>query len=256
MITSTALSGKSILVTRPVEQASGLSQLIRAAGGLPVAFPSLEIAPPSHPETLDDLLGRLEDFDLAIFISPTAVARAWERITAARGWPKKLRAAAVGQASARALTERGVRDVIAPAGQADTEALLALPALQEVVNKRIVIFRGEGGRELLAQTLAQHGALVEYAECYRRSRPDADIAPVLQLQENRKFSAIVVTSRESLVNLSEMLGAAWDSFKPVPVFVPHARIAEVAREMGMNSVHVALGGDDGMMQAMIKFFQS
>lgn len=256
MNTKTALSGKTILITRPVEQSKKLSQLIQAAGGVPVVFPAIEIKPPTDPERLHELLSRLDHFDLAIFVSPTAVARAWEVIATTRGWPKNLKVAAVGQGSAQALNERGLQNIIVQPEQSDSEALLALPALEAVSGQRIVIFRGEGGRELLAQTLAQRGAIVEYAECYRRAKPEADITPLLQQHTRQKFAAIVLTSRESLANLREMLGTAWDRFRSVPVFVPHPRIAEAAREKGMETVHVVSGGDVGMMQTMVKFFQS
>lgn len=256
MILSTALSGKNILVTRPAEQAERLSQLIQAAGGAPFVFPAIEIKPPTHSARLEDILSRLDQFDLAIFISPTAVDSVWKRIDKVRSWPRSLRVAAVGQGSARALRERGLDNVIAPTGRSDSEALLALPELQEVTGKRIVIFRGEGGRELLAQALARRGAEVEYAECYRRAKPDTDITPLLQQQKEQNFAAIILTSRESLANLREMLGDAWGSFQAVPVFVSHERIAEAARTLGLNSVEIAPGGDDGLVQAMIKFFQS
>ncbi len=255
-MSGTALAGKTILVTRPAEQAAGLSQLIRDAGGIPFAFPAIEIKPPSDPARLDEILGRLEAFDLAVFVSPTAVARAFEYLGAGRRWPEKLKLAAVGQGSARALHERGFRDVVAPPDRSDSEALLALPALREIAGKHVVIFRGEGGRELMAQTLTQRGAAVEYAECYRRARPHADITPLLQQHARQPFSAIILTSREGLANLHDLLGGAWDTFKSVPAFVPHERIAEAARRLGMNSVHVAAAGDAGTMQTMIKFFQS
>ena len=251
----TALAGKTILVTRPAEQAAGLSRMIRDAGGTPFVFPAIEIKEPSDPERFAGILSRLEEFDLAIFVSPTAVARAWEYLGAKRSWPQNLRVAAVGQGSAKALLDRGFHEVIAPSDQSDSEGLLALTAMQAVAGKRIVIFRGEGGRELLAQTLAQRGAQVVYAECYRRAKPDVDIAPLLQRHSQQKLSAIILTSRESLANLREMLGEAWALFKTVPAFVPHERIAEAARQQGMNSVHVTSGGDAGTMQTMIKFFQ-
>ncbi len=251
----TALAGKIILVTRPAEQSAGLSRLIRDAGGTPFVFPAIEIREPSDPERLADVLNRLDAFDLAIFVSPTAVARAFEYLDASEDWPKNLGVAAVGQGSAWALKVSGIKEVVAPPGQSDSEALLALPTLQNVSGKRIVIFRGEGGRELMAQTLVQRGASVEYAECYRRARPETDVASLLQQHRRQAFSAMVLTSRESLANLREMLGDAWSSFASVPVFVPHERIAEAARELGMNSIHVTSGGDAGTMQAMIKFFQ-
>jgi len=251
-----ALAGKTILVTRPAEQSAGLSRLIRDAGGTPYVFPAIEIREPSDPDRLIGVLDRLDEFNLAIFVSPTAVARAFEYLDMDAGWPKNLAVAAVGQGSAWALKVSGIKQVIAPTDQSDSEALLALPALQQVAGKRVVIFRGEGGRELMAQTLAQRGAAVEFAECYRRARPEADVAPLLAQHRQQAFSAMVLTSREGLANLREMLGAAWDSFKAVPAFVPHERIAEAARQMGLDSVHVTPSGDAGTMQAMIKFFQS
>lgn len=254
-MTDTALAGKTILVTRPAEQSAGLSRMIREAGGIPFVFPAIEIREPSDPERLADILDRLENFDLAIFVSPTAVARAFEYLDANEDWPKNLAVAAVGQGSAWALKVSGIDKVIAPTDQSDSEALLALPELQKVAGKRIVIFRGEGGRELMAQTLAQRGATIEYAECYRRARPETDVAPLLQQQGRLAFSAMVLTSRESLTNLREMLGDAWGAFASVPVFVPHERIAEAARQLGMKSIHVTSGGDAGTMQAMIKFFR-
>ncbi|MEW6133003.1 MAG: uroporphyrinogen-III synthase [Pseudomonadota bacterium] len=250
-----ALANKCILVTRPAGQSDHISRLIRDAGGLPFVFPCIEIRPPDDPALLDRILHDLADFDLAIFVSPTAVACAFGRI-AGRGWPQSVRIAAPGQGSAGALRAQGIDGIVAPQGRSDSEALLALPELQAVAGKRIVIFRGEGGRELLAQTLASRGATVEYAVCYRRARPDADITPLLRQHEKQPFSAIILTSRESLDNLRAMLGDAWDAFKTVPVFVPHVRIAEAAREQGLECVQVAENGDAGTMQAMIKFFQS
>ena len=255
-MTATPLAGKIILVSRPAEQSAGLSRMIREAGGIPVVFPAIEIKEPSHPDRLADVLGRLHEFDLAIFVSPTAVARAFEYLDPNRSWPQELGVAAVGQGSARALKVSGIDKIIAPSGRSDSEALLALPELQNVAGKRIVIFRGEDGRELMAQTLTRRGASAEYAECYRRARPDADITPLLRQHERQPFSAIVLPSREGLANLREMLGDAWESFKTVPAFVPHERIAEAARQSGMGSVHITSGGDASTMQVMIKFFRS
>lgn len=252
----TALAGKTILVTRPAEQSAGLIRLIRDAGGTPYAFPAIEIREPADPDRLADILDRLEEFDLAIFVSPTAVARAFEYLDIDAGWPQNLAVAAVGQGSAWALKVSGIKQVIAPADQSDSEALLALPALQQVAGKHVLIFRGEGGRELMAQILTRRGASVEYAECYRRARPETDATPLLSQHRQHPFSAMVLTSREGLANLHAMLGEGWHLFEAVPVFVPHERIADAARQLGMRSVHVTAGGDTGTMQAMVKFFKS
>lgn len=256
MTVPSSLAGKNILVTRPLEQAENLARMIRSEGGIPVVFPAIEIKPPENSASLQKIFSRLDHFDLAVFISPTSVISAWKFIERTPGWPKSLKVAAVGQGTARALQERGLEDIITPSGMFDSEALLALPPLNEVDGKHIVIFRGEGGRELLAQTLAQRGAKVEYAECYRRVRPDADIAPLIELHSLQKFDAIILTSRESLANLRAMLGTAWSMFKEVTAFVTHERIAEAARAQGLKKVEIVPGADASMVQSMIKFFQS
>lgn len=256
MIGSEPLAGKTILITRPVEQARTLARLIRDAGGEPIIFPAIEIRPPSYPSRLRETLSRPDQFDLAIFISPTAVESAWNYIDSSWFGPSSMKVAAIGQGTARALREHGIEDIIAPSEKSDSEALLALPELQEVQRKNIVIFRGEGGRELLAQTLAERGAKVEHAECYLRARPDVDISPLLRQHARKPLDAMILTSREGLINLEKMLGAAWSQFEAVPAFVTHERIGEAARAAGLSRIEFSEGGDAGLVQSMVKFFKS
>ena len=244
-----ALAGKRILITRPIEQAAKLATLIQQAGGEPVVFPAIEIVEPANLQELAVLVNTLHRFDLAIFISPTAVSRAFQHILQ---WPPGLHAAAIGSGSAQALHQTGIQHVIAPAHGNDSEALLALPEMQQVSGKRIIIFRGEGGRELLGNSLRQRGAQVEYAECYRRTKPQADIAPLLQ----QHFDAVVVTSREGLQNLHNMLGAKWTALQPLPFFMPHLRIASAANLLGIQQTIVNTGGDAGCVEAMAQYFHA
>ncbi|HKC30457.1 MAG TPA: uroporphyrinogen-III synthase, partial [Burkholderiales bacterium] len=143
------LEGRGILITRPRGQAQGLAKLIEAAGGRAILFPAIEIQ--------DVPLRKLAEFDLAIFVSPTAVKRA----LAAMKWPQRAKAAALGRGTQRELERHGIKGIIAPDSGADSEALLAVPELQRVAGRRIVILRGEGGRSLLGDTLAARGAHVE-----------------------------------------------------------------------------------------------
>jgi uroporphyrinogen-III synthase len=241
------LSGLKIVVTRPREQAAPLAHRIEQEGGEPILFPLLEISPPADGQSLRDVVARLAEFDLAIFISPNAVCYGMQAIQAAGPLPAQLKIATVGQGSARALREQGVEKIIAPQDKFDSEALLALPELQNVAGWRVAIFRGDGGRELLGDTLRARGATVEYAECYRRSRPQQNAAGL-----ERTVDAITVTSSEALGYLWEMLDdAARRNFSAVPLFVPHARIAEAARKQGWREVVLAAGGDDGLLSGLI-----
>lgn len=242
-------------MTRPRERAAAVADLIKAAGGRPILFPALEIADGGDRRALHALIDRLEQFHYAIFISPTAVNRALNLIRARRPLPAGMSIAAVGKGSARELQRCGVAGVLVPQGRFDSEGLLALDAFADVRGKSVVIFRGEGGRELLGETLAARGANVEYAECYRRVRPNGDSQPLLKAWGRGEIHAIMATSGEALRNLFEMvgtLGRHW--LRKTPLFVPHQRIAALAHELGIAHVVVSEPGDEAMVGAMIRFF--
>src|SRR5512140_1873558 len=126
------LSGLKIVVTRPRDQAARLAQGIEEAGGTSILFPLLEISPVADPKPLRELVARLGEFNLAIFISPNAVQYGIAAIRAAGDIPPKLKIATVGQGSAQALRDLGIHAIIAPRERFDSEALLALPELQGV----------------------------------------------------------------------------------------------------------------------------
>ncbi len=247
------LAGRGVVVTRPVHQADALAEMIRANGGNPILFPVLEILDITDLQPLIDVIERLDSFDLAIFISPNAVARAMNQITARRSWPDGLQIAAVGKGSVKELRRFCVNEVIAPTRAFDSERLLELPELQVVAGKRVVIFRGEGGRELLADTLIQRGARVEYVECYRRLRPRTDATPLLKAWARDEVHAVIITSGEGLRNLFEMLGKLGQSWlRRTLLLAPHPRIAQAARELGCTQVVETGTGDEGVMAALLQ----
>ena len=242
------LAGLKIVVTRPRDQAVQLARNIEQAGGVPLLFPLLDIAAVQDTRELHEQISRLAQFDLAIFISPNAVNYGIAAIRAVTKIPQTLRIATVGQGSAKALRELGITSVIAPTERFDSEGLLALPELQDVTGWRVMIFRGDGGRELLGDTLKARGATVEYATCYVRSKPNQDAGVLLAARPD----AITVTSSEALGYLWNMLkDSDRDVLRDTPLFVPHARIAGLAREQGWLQVQVTASGDDGMLAALI-----
>ena len=248
------LAGRGILVTRPLEQTNALAKEIRDAGGDAIIFPAMEIVP-VHDEALSQRLAQLATYNAAIFISPNAVRHGLTTIDAQRDWPEHVRIYALGPGTARALKQHGLLKVIQPGGQ-DTEALLALPSLHAVNNQRIVIFRGVGGRELLADTLRARGASVEYAECYRRVRPESDASPIIQRWSAGDIHAVTINSAETLHNLASMLGEAGLRFlRATPVFAPHDKIAQSARELGIEHVIATAGGDAGLVDGLLTWFQ-
>ncbi len=246
------LAGRTVLVTRPVHQAAGLVQAIRAAGGEAVEFPALAIeAVPAAALTAS--LAQLSKADLVIFISPNA---AQFGMAAIGTLPPAAAIFAVGPGTARALAAQGVPGVITPAGQ-DSEALLALPQLQAVAGRKVVIVRGVGGRPLLADTLTARGAEVHFLECYRRVCPAADAAPLLARWQADGVDAVTAASAETLHNLAALLGEAGRPLLArTPLFVPHEKIAEAARRFGLHRVVATPGGDAGLVDGLINWFRN
>jgi len=250
-----SLSGRHVVITRPAEQAAHLAAAVSQAAGVAVLFPVLAIHDIDDPRPLLELAARLDEFDLAVFVSPNAVIKALSVIARQRPWPARLRVAAMGQTSERELARFGMTEVIAPRLRFDSEALLELPEMREMAGKRVVVFRGDSGRDLLGETLTQRGATVEYASCYRRGKPDVDIAPLLQLWALHQLDAIVITSSEGLRNLVEMLGVPGrELLENTPLFAPHARIAAAAQALGLSRVVPTAPGDEGLMAGLIAHF--
>src|SRR5882672_87938 len=213
-VKNSALAGRGIVVTRPRE----LAAAIESAGGSAILFPTIAIEDAPPPEAL----GRLDAYDLAVFVSPTAVQKVMGQV---QKWPKRLQAAAIGSGSRRELERRGVSGVLAPEEGADSEALLALP-----------------GR----------GASVEYAECYRRVLAKTDPAPLLARWQRDGVHAVTVSSSEGLENFVTLVGAA--HLAVTPIFVPHARVAARAKEHGAREVVVSGPADAAVLERLVAYF--
>lgn len=238
------MRNRKILVTRPAHQARGLCERLRAAGAEPVLFPVLAIE--ALPDAVPDCVARIQNCDLLIFVSANAVAQCAPHL------PSRPRfvVAAVGAATARALGEHGIEPVLQPS-RFTTEGLLELPELEaaRLTGRDILIVRGAGGRETLAETLRARGAKVSYAEVYRRIRPDFDAAAHPWIA-NGELDAILLSSAEGLENLRAMLqDPPWLYSKPLVVISP--RLAEIAATQGFRRVTVAPRADDeGLFAAL------
>ena len=247
------LAGRTIVVTRPLAQAMPLAEAIASEGGLPLVFPLLDISPALDPQPLADAVAQLADYSIAIFISPNAVEHAVPAMLAQGVWPSGLMPAAVGQGTLRALAAHGVTGCIAPTERFDSEALLALPELaaERVAGRRIAIFRGDGGRELLGDTLRQRGATVDPVTCYCRSGPLHGVAPLLDAWRLGRLDALTISSSEGLRHLVALLDPeGLDFLRQTPLFVPHQRIAENARLLGLDRIILTEAADAGILAGL------
>jgi uroporphyrinogen-III synthase len=253
------LAGTRVLVTRPAHQAEGLARQIESAGGEPVRFPTVDIAEPADPAALQLALAALAQSGLAVFTSPNAVARGMAALRAHGGWPPALRFAAVGAATAAALHAAGVSAILAPTERFDSEALLEQLPAEQVRGKTVLLFRGEGGRELLAASLAARGAHVLHAVCYRRVLPAVADATIPRRLAGGEIDVITATSVDGLHNLLTLAGApARARLLATPLIVVSERQAQAARGLGFHAaIRVAARADDNaVMDALLSWRRS
>jgi uroporphyrinogen-III synthase len=245
------LEGLKIVVTRPRDQADNLIKKLKQLGADVTFFPTIEITPTKDDQNLARLVERLDEVDLLIFISRNAVRYSEKLIKKYWPvWPSKVKVAAIGQGTAEELEKTGFSVDFMPEATFNSESLLEIPEMNDVMGKTIIIVRGEDGKELLGNTLRERGANVCYAETYRRLRPDTEISPVL----DKKPDVIITTSSSSLQNLYDMTPSEMrELLLSYQLLVVSSEMVELADHLGFSNVPIIATGatDDAILKALV-----
>ena len=225
------------MITRPAHQATGLSQKLESEGATVFIFPTLEITAAELSTQSKKTIHQIDQFDMIIFISPNAVEHGLNHIQDNIILPKNILLATIGQGSAKTLSHKlGKQPDITPHNNFNSEGLLATDAMQEIANKRILIIRGNGGREYLKETLEQRGASVEYLTAYQRKKPTTSTTNLEQYLQNNQIAAIVITSIESLKNLVEMTPkTVISNLFNIPLLLINSRLTDAAKKIGFSN---------------------
>lgn len=232
------MTGWRLLLTRPADESAALGSLLTEQGIFSRSLPLLDIAPIPASETMRDVIRSLDRYCAVIVVSKPAARIAVDLLGQLWSQPPAVKWFSVGAATAQILEDGGL-DVSFPAQGDDSEALLELAALREAVARpdpRVLILRGEGGRELLAERLRELGASVEYLELYRRDLPHYPPAALPSLIEAEHLNGLVVSSGQGFEHLHQLAGDAWPRLARLPLFVPSPRVAELARAAGALTV--------------------
>ena len=241
----TVLNGVRVLVTRPAHQAENLCRLIEENGGIAVRLPALEIVAQGNLSVIQKTLANLDCFHWLIFVSANAVNFALKANDGKIERPKTLQLGAIGKATSKALATAGLSVDLMPLQNYNSEALLALPKMQAIQGQRVLIVRGEGGREELADTLRSRGADVHYLNVYKRIIPGTNNATVISMLEQNGLDIITATSGEVLQNLLIMLGANYhQQLFSLPLVVVSDRIRQLAVDMGFKRIAVTASPSD------------
>ena len=233
-------------MTRPAHQAENLSRLIEEWGGVAFRFPTLAIVSLDDSCKIQNTLAHLDRYQWLVFISANAVTmHSYYSDGVKIEQFKSVRIAAIGKATALALAQAGLPVDLVPESGYNTEALLAMPQMQQMKGQSCLIIRGEGGREELATTLRSRGATVEYLDVYKRIIPALDSSQVSLLLAQDKLDVITATSGDALQNLLIMLEEKnhQQLFK-VPLVVISNRIRQIAADMGFKRIAVTNSPSD------------
>jgi len=281
------LSALTIVNTRPVEQATGLTKLLERQGAKVIESPVIEITGLTDTLNSNLCIKNLNKIDILIFISANAVNYFLKLLsTYLLGkkepdfFPKQLRLAAVGRSTERVIKQKTQQilgysiDVdIVPEQGSDSEALLKHSAFNECSGKKILIVRGQGGREYLAEQLRSRGAQVDYLEVYQRTCPIVktlkDSRKLLDIWQKNKIDFIIITSTEGLVNLLTIMGGALNQLSikdkehknalsiiaASNILVVHQKIAVKARQLGfMQNIIVAeQANNEAIVEALSRY---
>jgi uroporphyrinogen-III synthase len=255
----TDIGFRPVVITRPAAQAQYLADQINACGRQAVLFPLLCIAPLEDGAPLQAALAQLLRYALVVFVSPNAIDAAFAHV---RQWPPALAIGIVGEGSRMALLRHGIDDtnatIFAPAAQArmDSEALFQALDLNRLRGKRVLIVRGQAGRDFLSEMLSAAQVEVEHVSAYQRLAPSLTPAMTQQLQALLNVdSEWIVTSSEALRNLIQLtmdaLGAtAVAKIQQQRIVVSHQRIAETAQSQGFSRVTMSGSGDERLIAAL------
>lgn len=244
----------TILVTRPSPAAEALVERLQRAGRVAWSLPLIEFTPGQDLALLPQQLAALHPGDLVFIVSQHAIHYAAAHLRQAGfTWPATVNYYAIGRSSALALHAASGHAAAYPRERETSETLLQFRDLHRLTGKRALILRGNGGRELLADTLEQRGATVTLSECYQRCAKYYEGALEGRRWRDRGINTIVVTSGEMLQQLYSLFPAIdreeW--LLHCRLIVVSKRLATLARECGWREITVADGADnDALMRAL------
>lgn len=236
------MSGWRLLLTRPADECVALSAALSAEGIQSASLPLLAIEPLAEtPEQRAAILA-LDRYCAVVVVSKPAARIGLELLD--RYWPQPQPPQAlvwfsVGGATGTLLKDHGL-DASWPLGADDSEALLALPRFNEVLEAatqpRVLILRGEGGRELLTETLRERGVQVDRLELYRRCLPEYPPGTLVETLRSQQLNGVLISSGQGLESLHALAGGDWPELCELPLFVPSPRVAKMAAALGAKRI--------------------
>lgn len=249
------LTGLTVLLTRPLEKSESLKARIEQLGARVLSLPVLEIQPLELSQHHKNLLLQLDQYSHVIVVSATAakISLEWAEDYWPQ-WPIQQQWLAVGEKTAQLIRQAGLDCSVPPGQGSDSEALLKSPLLEQA--QKVLLIKGEGGRELIRDTLQKQGIRVDELEVYRRGRPDyqANDKNINQLRQGYAHIQLV-HSGDSLSNLLSIADCFDLPVRSTPLLVVSERVRQQALAAGCQTVMVADSPyDQGFLDALMSWY--
>jgi len=252
---------KVLLVTRPQPQADEWVAALQAQGVAARALPLLQIEPVADLAAVAAWKS-LDTYRLVVFVSPGCVKSFFALKPAAAAWPAGTLGGATGPGTSQAMRDVGVAagSIVEPpadAEQFDSEALWRRLEPLAWPGRRVLVVRGDGGRDWLADRLRERGAEVAFVQAYRRTLPTLDNAQRALLdgalaQPDRY--GWLFSSSQAVEHLAELARQTqWASSSAVAT---HPRIAATLRSLGFGSVISVRPTVDAVVSSWTRSIQS
>lgn len=230
-----SLKGCRVAITRPAGTAAALVAAVRARGGMPVLLPGLSLRAAEDTQAAALALDHALTADVIVFTSPAAVAyaRRLHRLVT------RAKVCALGAGTAKALVRAGMTDVSFP-DREDSEGILAMDIMSQLGHARVALVGAAGGRGLLRSALRERSARLDEVHVYRRGPARLDARHRASASAFAPGDRVLLSSAEAFANLHGALaGAPWQALLGASWIVSSARLAAMARDAGIASVHVA-----------------
>jgi uroporphyrinogen-III synthase len=232
-----ALRGVRVLVGRARHQASALSSELRKLGATVIQIPFIEIRKPASFKRLDSALANLATYDWLILTSVNGVEAMWERLAKLRlpkAGLKRLRIAAIGPATRKAIEERGGKVNVVPKEYVAESVVRSLR--RRVKGKRVLLVRAKIARDVIPRELRQAGAKVDVVEAYETITPQSSRTRLRSLLQNprRRPHVVTLTSSSTVRNFVALLGSSKASIQGISLASIGPVTSSTLRQLGLR----------------------
>ena len=230
------LFGKKVLITRPNNNTSILSDLLEREGAHVVSLPTIEIVPVPDFSDLDIAIKQLDAYDWIIFNSLNAVSALFTRMKQIRIDTRsfmKAKICAIGESTAKALERHGILPDLIP-DKYLTSSIAAQLNKNGVSGNRILIPRTNIASNSLVEKLENSGAKVEQVTAYHTIIPETAEETILQLLKNNEVDIVIFTSSSTVKNLLRLLHGDTDLLNAKTIATIGPITSQAARKMGIE----------------------